>query len=175
MDALHGRTVLLRPATPDDAPAFRAALDREEVAQWWDGWPSMQEDLTASEGEHLAIVTNGEVIGMIQWWEVDSPACRHSGIDMFLHPDHHRRGYGTDALNTIITWLLGPRGHHRVTIDPATDNTPAIACYEKAGFQRVGVLRQYWKDRDGTWRDGLLLDLVAGDLATATGNGRVDG
>jgi hypothetical protein len=29
----------------------------------------------------------------------------------------------------------------------------------------VGVLRKYWRDPDGVWQDGLLLDLLSEELA----------
>ncbi len=56
------------------------------------------------------------------------------------------------------------RGHHRCTIDPAADNTPAIRAYEKVGFRPVGVMRGYWRSPSGEWRDGLLMDLLAPEL-----------
>ena len=40
----------------------------------------------------------------------------------------------------------------------------AIAAYEKVGFRRVGVLRRYELGSDGTYHDGLLLDLLPEDL-----------
>jgi len=57
-----------------------------------------------------------------------------------------------------------PRGHHRLTIDPAADNLAAIRAYEKVGFRTVGVMREYWRAPDGTWHDGLLMDLPAAEL-----------
>jgi aminoglycoside 6'-N-acetyltransferase len=57
------------------------------------------------------------------------------------------------------------RGHHRLTIDPAAANERAIRCYERVGFRRVGIMRSYWRDPSGEWQDGLLLELLAGDLA----------
>jgi aminoglycoside 6'-N-acetyltransferase len=60
--------------------------------------------------------------------------------------------------------LIDERGHHRVTIDPATANTAAIRAYQKAGFRPVGVMRGYERDTDGRgWHDGLLMDILAGD------------
>jgi aminoglycoside 6'-N-acetyltransferase len=39
--------------------------------------------------------------------------------------------------------------------------------YEKVGFRRVGVLRQYeWGAGEGRWTDGLLMDMLREDLAT---------
>ncbi|MET7390796.1 GNAT family protein [Streptomyces sp. NPDC005529] len=176
IDTLNGRSVVLRRATPDDAPAFRAALACEEVARWWtrNGWLNVEGDLARPDHRRLAITVEDAVVGMIKWWAEESPVCPYATVDMFLHPDHHRRGYGTDALRTLVGWLLGPGGQHRVTIDPSADNTAAIRCYERVGFRRVGALRQYWKDDAGQWRDGLLLDLLASDLAAGQEGGHVD-
>jgi hypothetical protein len=57
------------------------------------------------------------------------------------------------------------RGHHRLVIDPAADNEPAIRCHAAVGFRPVGIMRRYEHDADGTgWHDGLLMDLLAEDL-----------
>ena len=50
-------------------------------------------------------------------------------------------------------------------IDPAADNVAAIRSYEKVGFRPVGVMRRYERGPDGQWHDGLLMDLLAEDLA----------
>ena len=71
---------------------------------------------------------------------------------------------GTDAVRTVVRHLVEDRGHHRIVIDPAADNVVAIRCYEKAGFRPVGVLRRYERGPDGTFHDGLLMDLLAEDL-----------
>ena len=63
--------------------------------------------------------------------------------------------------------LVDDLGHHRLTIDPAAANTRAIRAYEKAGFRAVGVMRRYERAPDGTWRDGLLMDLLADELREA--------
>ncbi len=54
--------------------------------------------------------------------------------------------------------------HHRITIDPAAANEPAIRCYAKAGFRPVGVMRQYERGGDGRFHDGLLMDLLRDEL-----------
>ena len=67
-------------------------------------------------------------------------------------------------MRALAGWLCREGGHHRLTIDPALDNERAIRCYEAVGFRRVGILRRYWRDQGGVWRDGLLLDLLADEL-----------
>ena len=70
-----------------------------------------------------------------------------------------------------MRYLFEERGHHRLTIDPALANEGAIRCYEAVGFRRVGS-SQYERTDDGTWRDGLLLDLLAGDRRSAVASRR---
>ena len=89
---------------------------------------------------------------------------RHGAIDLALHPDRHGRGLGADTVRTVARWLFEERGHHRITIDPAAANHTAIRSYERVGFRPVGVMRRYERGGDGTWHDGLLMDLVQGEL-----------
>ncbi len=67
---------------------------------------------------------------------------------------------GTEAIRLLARHLFGERGHHRLTIDPAADNTAAIRAYEKVGFRSVGIMRNYERGPDGVWRDGLLMDML---------------
>jgi aminoglycoside 6'-N-acetyltransferase len=43
-------------------------------------------------------------------------------------------------------------------------NVGAIDCYRRIGFQDVGVMRSYEQRNDGTWADGLLMELLSTDL-----------
>ena len=61
--------------------------------------------------------------------------------------------------------LFQDRGHHRIVIDPNAANTRAIHAYETVGFRRVGVMREYeWSAHEQRWTDGLLMDLLRGQL-----------
>jgi aminoglycoside 6'-N-acetyltransferase len=168
MTILQGKWVTLRPAVAEDVPELAAIRATPEVYSRWSGGEDLEaeiaEDLTDTDAERLAIELEGRVVGLIQWSEEDDPMYRHAGMDLFLAPDVHGRGLGTDAVRTLARYLIEERGHHRLVIDPAADNTAAIACYAKVGFKPVGVLRQYERDADGTWHDGLLMDLLAEEL-----------
>jgi len=63
-------------------------------------------------------------------------------------------------------WLLvANKGEQTMgIIDPAASNEPAIRCYAKVGFRPVGVMRQYERGPDGTFHDGLLMDLLRDEL-----------
>ena len=96
--------------------------------------------------------------------EETDPDYRSGSIDLFLDPAVHGRGVGREVVATMAAYLVDGRGNHRVTIDPAADNAAAIACYTAVGFRPVGVMRQYERGMDGTYHDGLLMDLLAGEL-----------
>ena len=104
------------------------------------------------------------MIGIAQFYEEDDAQYRHAGIDLGLGTAWQDQGLGTDTVRVLARYLVHERGHHRVVIDPAADNHRAVRCYEKVGFRPVGVMRRYERGADGTWHDGLLMDLLAADL-----------
>jgi aminoglycoside 6'-N-acetyltransferase len=91
---------------------------------------------------------------------------RSASIDLYLTTPRHRQGLGSEAVRVLARHLIEDRGHHRLTIDPAADNAPAIRAYEKVGFRPVGVMRSYERGPDGIWHDGLLMELLAEELVS---------
>ena len=165
---LRGRRVVLRPTTDVDAPALAAILATPEVARWWPAFDlaRVEAELTGHDEDVdvYAILLDGRIIGAIQTHEERDLEFRHAGIDLFLDPAHHGEGLGPDAIRTLARFLIEERGHHRLTIDPAAANEQAIRAYQKVGFRNVGVLRRHQHFPDGTWQDGLLMDLLAEEL-----------
>jgi aminoglycoside 6'-N-acetyltransferase len=167
---LRGDRVVLRPLTENDVERVVELGAEPEVARWWRGL-TPEHVLEKARGEDegvvvFAILAQDEIVGIIQYWEDPDEEYRHAGMDLFLGTAHHGRGLGTDAVRTMARHLIVDRGHRRLTIDPAAHNERAIRCYEKVGFKRVGIMREYWLDADGIWRDGLLLDLLAPELTS---------
>lgn len=159
---LRGARVTLRPAVADDAPALAAILAEPAVAAWW---PRYDLDRVRDELEEaLAIEIDGAVQGWLFVEEEDDPDYRHVALDIALAPALHGRGYGSETLRLAIRHWIEARGHHRFSIDPAAANEPAIRAYAAIGFRPVGVLRQHERAPDGSWRDGLLMDLLADEL-----------
>jgi SAM-dependent methyltransferase len=111
----------------------------------------------------LTIEVAGVIVGLVQFCEEEDPDYRSASLDIYIDPAVHRRGYAGDAIRIIADHLFDHRGHHRLTIDPAVDNQPAIRCYSSVGFQPVGVMRSYERRADGTWADGLLMEMLASD------------
>lgn len=164
---LRGDQVTLRPVTETDVDALVEFFAVPEVAEWWPGENEVRLRARLDKGDEgvgLVIQLDGRLIGFIQYFEEADPDYRHAMIDITVHPDFCNRGLGTDALRTLCRHLFEDLGHHRITIDPAVVNARAIASYRKVGFRDVGVMRRYERGTDGTWRDSLLMDLLAGEL-----------
>jgi aminoglycoside 6'-N-acetyltransferase len=165
---LRGDRVILRPTISEDRDRLRRILAEPSVARWWgprghvdpaDDWLSGDEDTTV-----FSIELDGELIGSIQVAEETDPDYRHAAIDLFLTTSRQGQGLGPDAIRTVAAYLFHDRGHHRLTIDPSAANERAIRAYEGLGFRRVGVMRAYERGPDGTFHDGLLMELLRDDL-----------
>ncbi len=165
---LTGMRVVLRPGSAADAADLHRIRGEASVRRWWGA--ADPEDAIAAElrGESVEVVfvveVDGQVAGSIQYLEENEPDYRRASIDLYLGDTFQGAGLGVEAIRVMAAYLIDVRGHHRLTIDPALANERAIRAYERVGFRRVGIMRQYERAPDGPWRDGLLLDLLALEL-----------
>jgi aminoglycoside 6'-N-acetyltransferase len=169
IEPLDGAGIHLRPTTTDaaDAAALATVLRDPTVDAWW-----QVPDVDADVAELLAdpelaiwlIEEDGNVVGLVMAGEEIDPMYRHASIDISIVAGGQGRGLGSETVRTVARWLIQRRGHHRVVIDPAAANARANAAYAKFGFRPVGRMRAYERSRDGSWHDGLLMDLLADEL-----------
>ena len=167
-DAIRGARLALRPATLDDVPWLARIAAEPSVAPWWgeqgeEIWRRrfIEQD---QDAHRYVIEQDGSAIGFAQWYEEQDPEYRHAGMDLFLAQDAQGCGLGAEVVRLLARWLIDVRGHHRLVIDPAAANMRAIRCYQRVGFRPIGVARQRERSPEGTWRDSLLMDLLADEL-----------
>jgi RimJ/RimL family protein N-acetyltransferase len=79
-------------------------------------------------------------------------------------PAYRGRGYGAEAMQLALAFAFHELNLHRVQLTVFAYNQPAIALYEKLGFQREGVYRQFLR-RDGQRHDMYLYGLLAHEWA----------
>jgi L-phenylalanine/L-methionine N-acetyltransferase len=86
---------------------------------------------------------NGEKVGMFKLY-AHSYRTSHIGYlgGVAIHPDFGGKGLGTEMLKEILDFGQ-KRGFLRIELSTATINDKAIRLYEKMGFEREGVLRNY--------------------------------
>lgn len=169
--------VRLRPIRTDDLGVLVEMTRLPGVREWWgpakpDG--EARDDLF-NEGSAWTLEIDGDCAGWLAVSETTDPMYWQAGLDIFLHPRHQGHGHGPHALRLAAGWLLTERGHHRLTIDPAADNLRAIRTYRSLGFRPVGLMRQYERGTDGTWHDGMLMDLLAPEFINESAPARHTG
>jgi aminoglycoside 6'-N-acetyltransferase len=161
---LPGERMTLRPPTNGDAVPLLAILGEPEVSRWWVGYTATRvRDEILESGHALCMEIDGVCAGAIFLYPNDDPEYLHVVIHLFLGAGWYGHRYGAEALSIVIAYLA-TLGHHRFTLDPNVHNAPAIRSYERLGFRRVGVLREYQLRPDGSHDDGLLMDLVLSDF-----------
>ena len=96
----------------------------------------------------LAIQTKTTaVVGFLRLNDLDL-AARKATIRLFIAPDMHGQGYGTDALHTLAGFCFRELALHRIGLVVRADNARAIAVYTRLGFVREGC------ERDAVWSEG---------------------
>lgn len=140
IDLTYGR-IRLRSTVYEDGPALVSIRRTEEVRRRWRGdelEAQFAEELDDDEVFRLTIETGRQIIGLAQFAKEQDEDYRHASVDIYIDPAVHRRGYATEALRTLVDYLFDERRHHRLTIDPAADNHPAIECYSRPVGRRSG-------------------------------------
>ena len=111
------------------------------------------------QNPHFVAIADGQVVGWCDICRLEKPFYRHVGIlGLGLIPTHRGGGLGTKLLTTTIdaAWL---RGFVRVELTVHSENTRAIALYEKVGFCREGELVDATLI-DGVYQNSVVMGLV---------------
>jgi RimJ/RimL family protein N-acetyltransferase len=69
--------------------------------------------------------------------------------------DYWGKGYGTEAMQTLLTFIFNQININKVRLNVYSFNERAIKSYEKCGFKREGVLRQE------IFRNGRYYDIIS--------------
>jgi diamine N-acetyltransferase len=174
-----GQRIRLRPVEKDDLPRFVKWLADPELRSYLAHYMPMgqlQEErwfdrnLTAGDLQAWAIDAQPADMAVGPWVHIGSCGFHEIewrnragevGIMIGAH-DYWGRGYGTDALQTLVAWGFYTLNLNRVQLRVYADNPRAIRCYEKVGFRLEGRLRQD-NFYNGGYRDTLVMGLLRED------------
>ena len=117
------------------------ALEQQCFSMPWTA-EQLQSQMKDSRHEFVAAVTPDDtVLGYIgMMYVLDEGYISNVAVS----PDYRRRGIA-DALIEQLCALCRSHALSFVTLEVRVGNAPAIALYEKHGFQRVGLRRNYYE------------------------------
>ena len=163
---LRGDGVVLRPLTDSDAEALFVAHGDAGVHHFWSG-PALTDvtetqrynadTIEMADGRVWAITeAGGEALGRLALF------VRREGvaeIGLLLRRAAQGRGLAAKALALVDGYAFNDLGLHRVYADVDVDNAASLALFERAGYQREGLLRGHWNTHIGV-RDSVILGKV---------------
>jgi ribosomal-protein-alanine N-acetyltransferase len=82
-----------------------------------------------------------KLIGYIGFWSIDYTHFR-TEIGYGLHQDYHRKGYLTEALNTLTHFTFNELGLHSVLAEADDKNVATIKLLEKCGFKKEAHFKE---------------------------------
>ena len=107
----------------------------------------------------IRTLVDDRLIGTAGLWEIEwSNATAWLSIGIGGQQDWGK-GYGSDALRLILAYAFRELNLYRLTLTVLAYNDRAIHLYERAGFQREGVFREFGQ-RDGRRYDMYLYGLL---------------
>ena len=75
------------------------------------------------------------------------------------------RGYGTDAIRTMLGLAFREMNLHRVSLRVDVDNARGLRCYEKSGFRKEGVFRDM-VFKNGAYCDQYVMSILESEFGT---------
>lgn len=169
---LRGREVVLRPVEEADHPLILAWQNDPEV--WW--WMDYDRNFTLEdihESEARARVEGHPYL-------IEAPAARpigRIGLNQFSERDETcslyvfigehdawGRGWGGDAIVTLLGWGFETFGLHLVQLWGLSTNVRAMRAYEKLGFVVDGTLRERSLKTDGKRHDRTVLSITRAEF-----------
>ena len=126
--------------------------DEAQVRRWL-------HDRTALPGRLFLVIadaTTDAPLGFVQVSDLD-PLDRRGELGIGLTTEAQGAGHGGRALELLLEHLRATRGLRKMSLRVRSDNARAIRCYERAGFERCGLLRSH-AHIEGAWRDVVLME-----------------
>ena len=121
---------------------------------------SLEMDIYQSKQLRLMIdlVEEKVTIGTIDLYDIDAHN-RRAGIGILIDDDYRRRGFAKQALELMSNYAFDFLYLHQIYAYIAQSNTNSISLFQKAGYQSVGILKD-WLQRGEEFEDVYLSQLL---------------
>jgi len=161
--------VNLRPIRREDsALLYEWITDRELVILNSPYWPISDidheawiESMMLQRSDLVIFVIEDETRNPIGTCQLVNINWLHRGAELQIRiaPEAQGRGLGTLAIRKLCNFGFADLGLHRICLNVGESNLRAIRAYEKAGFQREGLLTEA-AFSDGRFEDVIVMGLI---------------
>jgi RimJ/RimL family protein N-acetyltransferase len=180
---LIGERIYLRAVTEEDLPNYFSWLDDQETTRWMQRgiYPNNMEDMKSyyssmQQGGNmlLAIIKKAEHtedmknplcvekhIGNISLSNLH-PTFRTAEISIIIGEQVRGCGYGTEAIKLLVDHAFTRMNLNRLQAGAVVKNIGCIRAFEKAGFQKEGILRQAYYC-EGEYQDVQIMSILKDD------------
>jgi RimJ/RimL family protein N-acetyltransferase len=174
---LEGDRIYLRPVEAEDLDAYYTFLMDPEMNKWTGTQTVFSKHSAANWIERIATPseervdlmiltqTSNQLIGEVVLNDIDT-VNRRANIRIAISGENSRgQGYGTEAMLLMLRHAFGTLQLHRVELAVYAFNERALHVYEKLGFKREGVQRDYlyWNFK---YHDAITMSLLAPEYRT---------
>jgi RimJ/RimL family protein N-acetyltransferase len=171
---VHTDRLLLRPFAAGDFDALLAIQSRADVARYlyWDPRTAaeVRETLDAkvrataiiADGDNLSLAAvlreTDQLIGdcSLRWASAEH---RQAEIAFVFHPDHHGRGYATEAAGALLALAFDDLRAHRVFGRLEARNTASARVLERLGMRKEAHLVEN-EHVKGEWQSEVVYALL---------------
>ena len=126
------------------------ALEQGSIVHPWDS-KAIESLIVDPNKKCLVADLHGEVVGYVGA-ETVLDECNIGNI--VTRKDYRGRGFASVMMEILLSGLKN-KGINKIFLEVEHDNEPAIALYEKFGFIRYGLRRDYY----GQGKDAILMSL----------------
>jgi diamine N-acetyltransferase len=103
----------------------------------------------------------GEPVGAVDLFDFD-PYHLRAGVGILIHQKSQwNQGYASDALAALSEYALTVLGLKQIYAGIAADNVASIRLFEKAGFEKTGIRKNWLKTLYG-WKDEIFFQKMLG-------------
>ena len=112
-------------------------------------------------GQYRFVISSEETntaLGLIDLFDYNKQHSR-AGVGILVHPEHQNKGYGSEALSLLISYCKKELRLHQLYADVLENNTVSLRLFEKHGFQKVGIKKD-WIYYHNSFKNEIILQLI---------------
>lgn len=169
---INGNNIYLSPVNPDDYELSTKWMNDRQVTESlgiYDKLYSLNKEKKGLEDSSLedysfAIVkkADDQLIGFCAFHYVN---IIHQRAELYIYigeEENRGKGYGEDALNALLQYGFGTLNFNSIMLRVFSSNQKAIKCYEKVGFNIMGIRREAFYS-NFAFLDEIYMDIIKKD------------